>query len=235
MNKSNSAAILDNTVSAKSQIDENKYNRFIGNPFAPLKIMIIGNSITRHGPKSEIGWNHDCGMAASEKDKDYVHLLMKNVNTSGLDAQYLICQMAEWERSFWLGEEILNKFFKPAAEFNADIIITRLAENVKQQCCEEHDFHQHFEKLLAFLNPSGKARMVLTTSFWYSPFPDEGIRKSAKKHGYPLVELGHLGEQNCMKAIGLFEHAGVAAHPGDEGMKAIAEAIWEVLGPLLIH
>jgi hypothetical protein len=36
-----------------------------------------------------------------------------------------------------------------------------------------------------------------------------------------------------MKAIGLFEHEGVAAHPGALGMRRIAERIWEALRPSL--
>ena len=46
-------------------------------------------------------------------------------------------------------------------------------------------------------------------------------------------ELGDLGENDEMKAIRLFEHSGVANHPGDKGMKAIAERIAAALIPLL--
>ena len=35
-----------------------------------------------------------------------------------------------------------------------------------------------------------------------------------------------------MKAIGLFEHTGIANHPGDLGMKHIAELIWKKLRKL---
>lgn len=39
------------------------------------KVMIIGNSIMRHGAAPQLGWNSDWGMAATSRDKDYAHLL----------------------------------------------------------------------------------------------------------------------------------------------------------------
>ena len=68
----------------------------------------------------------------------------------------------------------------------------------------------------------------MTTGFWHHP-ADESIAELAKEHDWPLVPLGDLGEQPEMKAIGLFAHSGVAAHPGDLGMKNIADRIWAVL------
>ena len=43
------------------------------------RILFLGNSITRHGPKEAIGWNGNWGMAASSLDKDYVHILLRSL------------------------------------------------------------------------------------------------------------------------------------------------------------
>jgi hypothetical protein len=59
-----------------------------GHPAAALgtmradRILILGNSITLHGPWEAGGWKHPCGMAAGVPEKDYVHLLV-----AGLDAR----------------------------------------------------------------------------------------------------------------------------------------------------
>ena len=49
----------------------------------------------------------------------------------------------------------------------------------------------------------------------------------------PIVELGDLGEMDEMKAIDLFEHHGVANHPGDKGMAEIADRIFDKLKNLI--
>ena len=64
-----------NTVSAKGQLKENEYVTYIHGSGEGVRILFVGNSITLHGRKDEIGWTRVCGMAASEAEKDYVHLL----------------------------------------------------------------------------------------------------------------------------------------------------------------
>lgn len=226
-------AILDNTVPAQNQLNE-KQSVMVEGPVKGngIRIMFVGNSITRHAPKIEIGWEYDWGMAASSLENDYVHRIMKKVSSQCVDAVYCIAQMAEWERQYRDSSEILKKY-SDMAEFDPDIIIMRIAENVLKDGWEEHSFISCYEQLIDYLNSNHKAKVIITTSFWPAGPIDEAIRKVAKKRDYQLVELGFLGVQDEMKALGLFEHKGVAAHPGDAGMAAIANAIWEPLQNLL--
>ena len=44
-----------------------------------IRVMFAGNSITRHGIKLDIGWDRECGMAASCLEKDYVHQVLAKI------------------------------------------------------------------------------------------------------------------------------------------------------------
>ena len=87
-------------------------------------------------------------------------------------------------------------------------------ENCSFDGWDSEIFKSELEKLLAYLNPTGNAKAIITTGFWHH-CGDEAIPAFAGERGVPLVELGDLGEMDEMKAIGLFEHGGVANHPGD--------------------
>ena len=47
--------IEKNTVSAENQVSDNYLVKIVEKPNAKLKVMFIGNSITRHGRKDDIG------------------------------------------------------------------------------------------------------------------------------------------------------------------------------------
>ena len=213
-----------NTVSSKGQLKENQYVTFINKEGKGKRILFVGNSITRHGILHDIGWHTDWGMAASDIEKDYVHIIKSRVSEKDDDAAFCVCQASVWERSYKDDEPY--KIYEPARDFDADIIIMRVIENCKAAEFEPDVFSKAYKEFISYLNKSGKAKVVLTTGFWKHP-GDDSIKKVSDELGFPCIYLGNLGEDDSMKAIGLFEHAGVAAHPGDLGMLNIADRIWE--------
>ena len=55
------------------------------------------------------------------------------------------------------------------------------------------------------------------------------IAEIAKAHGSCYIDLSSVLVPPENRALGLFEHQGVANHPGDKGMACIAEQIWPSL------
>lgn len=220
-----------NTVDSANQL-KNKGSVYFENPQGKgTRVMFVGNSITLHGYKPEIGWHGVWGMAASAKELDYAHLCMKEILDMDPEASFCICQVSEWERVYTNGEEKFH-LYDTAREFGADIIIMRAVENCPADNVDNTTFCNQLHKLLCHLNPEGKAKIIITTGFWKHP-ADGAIREYAGEHQLPLCELGDLGELDEMKAIGLFEHTGVANHPGDRGMRAIADRIMEKVRELI--
>lgn len=216
-------SIKKNTVSAKGQLEHNENITYVNPNGCGMRVMFVGNSITRHGIKEDIGWHIDCGMAASCLEHDYVHVMIEKLNQTNSDTAYCICQCADWEREYKNGEAVLQQY-QEARDFEADIIIMRIIENCPWDGFDGAAFKQEYDRLILYLNKTGKAKIILTTGFWHH-VGDEMIKEYAAEKKYPLVELGDLGDSDAYKAIGLFEHSGVANHPNDLGMKEIARRI----------
>ena len=85
-------SIAHNTVSARNQAGLWDCVYFMGDTVPKRKVLIFGNSITLHGPKEEIGWYGHWGMAASSKEKDYVHRLFAMVEQSSPRVQFCVLQ-----------------------------------------------------------------------------------------------------------------------------------------------
>ena len=213
--------IRENTVSAENQTVNSSDLCYLGDENAPLKILVVGNSITRHGPKEEIGWTNDWGMAASAPEKDYVHLLYSMFKATGKSVYMRIRQGAYWERHY--DEADVFEHFAADRAFDADIVIFRLGENIPPQNhvrCKEK-----LELFIPYLCPNGKA--VFATCFWKNPTVDEAIRTVAAARKEPCADIRCTADSQM--ALGQFWHDGVAMHPSDEGMEMIAKKIFELL------
>jgi hypothetical protein len=217
------------TVSSKLQESENV--RFIGLENGGKRLLFVGNSITWHAPLDSIGWSGDWGMAASCPENDYVHRVEEMVRGVSAPPAVCICQAAAWERAYKTGGETYPRY-ESARAFDADVIVIRLIENCAVEDFDATEYKAALDGLLVYLNGSGKAKVILTTGFW-SHVGNPAILEYAAENALPCVVLDDLGLQPEMRADGLFEHAGVAAHPGDRGMRVIAERIFAELKKLL--
>ena len=208
-----------NTVPSENQMVNSQYISFLGNPNAKKRILVVGNSITRHGPREEIGWSGDWGMAASAPEKDFVHRLYDMLCKDGQDVFMRVSQCANWERGF-LSDNALSAY-DGDRDFGADIVVFCLGENVQKE--DKPYFKEHMKKFVNHICTRGK--VIFTTCFWENLIVDDAIKEVALERNEACVDRCFSKDEKNM-ALGLFEHEGVAGHPSDEGMENIAKAIF---------
>ncbi len=214
--------IKDNTVPGENQMATSTDLSFLGNENAKMKVLVVGNSITRHAPLASIGWNNDWGMAASAPEKDYVHRLFAKLTESGKDVFMRVRQVSLWEISLKV-EDILSRY-DGERNFDADVVVFRLGENVPE--ADKPLFKDAFRKFANHICPSGEG--VFVSCFWKNEMIDNVIKDIAEERGDVFLD-GFLAEDESNMALGLYEHSGVAMHPGDKGMEAIADLIFGAL------
>ncbi len=230
-----------NTVSSENQLKGNRYVTFTYRENAALKVLFVGNSITRHGIREEIGWFWDHGMAASSIDKDYVHRTAAMLEEKYGPVSFCIAQLANWERDYWHSDEVLNESYTDARDFGADIIVIRLGENIRDDDYRVTNVKDYYADMISFLkakNPA--AKIVVTDNFWKrKPIETTGRTINdeffdvAGENGYTFCSIKDLSDDEKTMAIGLFEHRGVSIHPGDYGMEMIAKRIYAAIEGLL--
>ncbi len=192
------------------------------------KILYLGNSITLHGPAPSIGWVGNWGMAASSEDKDYVHLVTNFIEAaSGNNPQILIKNIADFERGYATYD--ISDGLKEELAFEADIVIVAIGENVAELSTEDAraNFGKAFLGLLTALQKTGHPTIFVRSSFWENASKDRIMQQAAGEANVSFVDIRETGqsEANIARSERQFEHAGVAGHPGDKGMRAIADAI----------
>ncbi len=212
-----------NTVDGKNQLSEHVY--FYGDvENGSPRIMIMGNSITRHGYRPSIGWYGDWGMAASCEEKDYVHLLMSWVKERCPNACFAVVQAAVWEVSYTSCD--YDEYFLEAKEFNPDIIVCAISANIHD--FRQDDFIREMGRLHNYLG-GDSYRLIQTTSFFNNEEKSNAIIEYVKCAGGDIVHIEDLCGDESNLAIGLFEHEGIQNHPGDKGMAAIAQRVFDVM------
>ncbi len=200
--------------------------------FRAGRILFLGNSITLHGPSAAVGWSGNWGMAASAMEKDYVHVLVRSIaEITGKRPEVMIDNIADFERHHdsFDARSALQKHL----EFKPDLVIVAIGENVPALASEpsRSAFRNSLENLLKMLRANGEPTIVVRSCFWTDKTKDEILKQACAEVGGIFVDIGELSkdESHYARSERSFAYAGVAAHPGDKGMKAIADAILKAL------
>lgn len=220
----------------QQQIDSLKNN------FAPaldynqdaFNYLAIGNSITIH-EKCDYWWN-EIGMAASVAQKDYFHLVTDFLNASNKEVVSYAYNFSIWETHSNDRTQTISSL-KKYLSADLDLITVQLSENVENLDTFEADL----KELIAFLQKScPAANIILVDDFWSDEksILKEQIAQDMGIHFAALSNIRNSPEYICGLNTIVYgddgkphsvDHSGVAAHPGDKGMQAIASAIINTL------
>jgi len=192
------------------------------------KVLFLGNSITKHGPKADIDWSGNWGMAATAEANDYVHLVTKALTEkAGAAPEVMVKNIADFERAY-SGYDVVVKL-KEAIDFKADLIILAIGENVPALKTAEDKIklQASLTTLLRALKEERKPTILVRSCFWANAAKDEALQQACTAVGGIYVNIGSLSkdEANYGRSERSYKHAGVANHPGDKGMAAIAAAL----------
>lgn len=199
------------------------------------KILFLGNSITLHGPAPKIGWTGNWGMAASAREKDYVHLLLDRISkTAGGKPAVMVKNIADFERR--QSDFNVSNDLKDELAFEADLVVIAIGENAASPKTDDAKakYRVAFASLLAELKKRGQPTLVVRSCFWADPAKDQIMKQACVDAGGLFVDNSKLGgdESNYARSERKIEHAGVAGHPGDKGMQAIADSLWSAIQTL---
>ena len=192
------------------------------------RVLFLGNSITRHGPAPKIGWTSDWGMAASALEKDYVHVTASMLGKiTGKPPEIRFGNIADFERN--LATFDLEGKLKEDLAFKPTLVIVAIGENVAGLGNDEAkaQYKTSYTKLLNLLKNNSNPTIVVRSCFWADAAKDGIMKDACAAAGGIYADESALSkdESNYGRSEKKWEHAGVAAHPGDKGMQAIADGI----------
>lgn len=239
---------INNIIKKETIVSDNQL-KAMNNGFIPLfvdtcgtnkgekfKILVIGNSLSYHTINKDIGWGYISGMAATSKNKDYVHLLFKDIEKSlpNRNVCLRVSSFATFERN--LGEFKQNSL-DSFITYQPDLIIFQLGENVTIQSQNDKIlFQEKYIELITSFKKTGNPLTICTTPFFPSLPKNEIIEKVALSTNSYLVDLSHLtllnsenyakDEKNYSGDKSVWKADGIGTHPGDIGMENIAKQIF---------
>lgn len=197
-----------------------------------IKILFLGNSLTYTGVPEEEPDKERRGLTSTSKEKDYAHQLMKMINEKKkVDIDYSVLNISTFERTFSDTAFDYSQLEKCVAK-NPDYLIVQIGENISNDDMTNYstELEKQYAQLLLNFPESIK---IICIPFWPDKNKQNVITKIAVDNNVYLVDLSHLGNgtdsENYASSYKKYKQPGVGEHPGDYGMKNIADNLFTVI------
>ena len=211
-------------------------------------ILIKGNSISRHAcsdsTRKNLGWDRECGMAASSEQNDYVHLLASAIQAVMPD-QGIRLVFGKGGRP-----DLAVQSVEEEKKCRPDLIIVQGGEHSASRAgilTYERDYDQLLRELAAFPgNPD-----ILVIGIWNPRCRKEFQSCTGENYDVYAVEIARIQKRVAARYhakfadVTVFENdpintgsgkvAGVRWHPNDNGMRCYAEAAFAAIQADLRH
>lgn len=183
------------------------------------RIAFFGNSITAHHPAPHIGWQGNWGMAASMESLDYVNQTARLLGA----IEFQTFSAIAWEKNI---EAYDVNELKPMTDYNADLVIANIGENIKST----HSIESVKSQLLMLKNyiyDHSDSELVIVNSYYGGHRVNTAIAEFCLEHGLIMVDVGDMRAH--YSASDFFDNYAVGSHPSDAGMLEIANRIVNAL------
>lgn len=195
-----------------------------------MNVFFLGNSITVHGTCDY--WWGEWGMAASDRSRDFVHLAVSDL-TEFENVDYSTMNFATWEAMNYDRQEILSMMDQFISD-KTDFVVIQLGENVKDSSNLRNDFDDMIDHIH---EKAPNAKLLMVGNFWMDDTVEAIKKDVAQARDIFYISLADIAD-NPSYECGLntvvygddgvnhiIEHDGVALHPGDAGMREIANRV----------
>ena len=218
---------LENSVLAEKEYDFPYYLEGVKPDKADVRVLFIGNSITVHEKKRNIGWKKVCGMAASDLKHDYVHLVFDYIKSYTPNS--CICVVNSKELEFHYDDKYATwPITDLIKQYCPDMTIIRFGDNFNFEEIEKgKDPSEMFNTIIKAADKVGN--VLITSLFWPNEKVDKMIKKIAEDNDILYADISDLSSNEENTAKGQFKNIDVCRHPNDFGMKRIAERITSVI------
>ena len=163
-------------------------------------------------------------MEASSVDCDYVHLIVKMImDKYDENVSYGIAQAAQYARTFT--EKGPDSDYSEAKNFGADLILMFYGANVPKTYDTEEKpkktFGKAYEDMRNYLVDGRDVAVFHSQGFYIREKLDSEKLEVANKYGDVFIDISDI--RSLPESHGMFNH------PGDEGMKMLAERFFSVI------